>query len=129
MNAKFDPNLVAPLNRLIAVSCIGLVLGACSRDLSAQSTHATLPIASALAPSAVAAAEASPAPATIAPEPMVRALPDFSQLVDRYGPAVVNVEVTEKPRPGGLQGLSPNDPFYDFFRRFGIPAPEQGQRG
>ena len=28
-------------------------------------------------------------------------------------------------RRGGLQGLSPNDPFYDFFRRFGIPAPEQ----
>ncbi len=129
MNAKFDPNLIAPLKRLIAVSCIGLVLGACSRDLSAQSTHATVPIASAVATSAAAAAEASPAPATIAPEPMVRALPDFSQLVDRYGPAVVNVEVTEKPRPGGLQGLSPNDPFYDFFRRFGIPAPEQGQRG
>src|SRR5207253_3075499 len=23
----------------------------------------------------------------------------------------------------------PNDPFYDFFRRFGIPAPGEGQRG
>jgi len=45
------------------------------------------------------------------------ALPDFSQLVDRYGPAVVNVEVVEKApaRGRGLQGLSPNDPFYDFF--------------
>jgi len=62
-------------------------------------------------------------------EPLVRGLPDFSQLVDRYGPAVVNVEVIEKPQGGsGIQGLSPNDPFYDFFRRFGIPAPEQGQR-
>jgi serine protease Do len=30
----------------------------------------------------------------------------------------------EKPREG-VQGLSPNDPFYDFFRRFGIPAPDQ----
>jgi serine protease Do len=29
---------------------------------------------------------------------------------------------------GGIQGLSPNDPFYDFFRRFGIPTPEPGQR-
>lgn len=128
MNAKFDPNLTAPLKRLIAVSCIGLVLGACSRDLSAQSTHAAAPVAAAVGASAVAA-EAAPGPATTAPEPMVRALPDFSQLVDRYGPAVVNVEVMEKPRPGGIQGLSPNDPFYDFFRRFGIPAPEQGQRG
>src|SRR5207244_1897227 len=29
---------------------------------------------------------------------------------------------------GGLPGLSPNDPFYDFFRRFGVPGPEQGPR-
>jgi serine protease Do len=39
--------------------------------------------------------------------------------------------VVEKSKEGaGIQGLSPNDPFYDFFRRFGIPAPgEQGPRG
>jgi serine protease Do len=36
----------------------------------------------------------------------------------------VNVEVVEKAQPGngGPQGLSPDDPFYDFFRRFGIPG-------
>jgi len=27
-----------------------------------------------------------------------------------------------------LQGLSPNDPFYDFFHRFGVPGPGQGPR-
>ena len=60
----------------------------------------------------------------------MRALPDFSPWWRRYGPAVVNVEVVEKARPrGGPQGLSPNDPFYDFFRRFGIPTPDQGPRG
>ncbi|MBV8803415.1 MAG: trypsin-like peptidase domain-containing protein, partial [Sinobacteraceae bacterium] len=70
-------------------------------------------------------------PASQAPEAAVRSLPDFSGLVERYGPAVVNVEVTEKAQAsgGGAPGLSPNDPFYDFFRRFGIPAPDQGQRG
>jgi serine protease Do len=63
-------------------------------------------------------------------ESTIRALPDFSPLVEKYGPAVVNVEVVEKAQPqGGAQGLSPNDPFYDFFRRFGIPTPDQGQRG
>src|ERR1700719_2769352 len=100
-----------PMKRLIALCAIAIALAACSRDLSAQSTRA-------------AAAPAS------APEPVVRALPDFSQLVDRYGPAVVNVEVVEKPQPpaGGLQGLSPNDPFYDFFHRFGVPGPGQGPR-
>ena len=58
----------------------------------------------------------------------MRALPDFSQLVDRYGPAVVNVEVVERPQPAAWQGRTPNDPFNDFFRRFGIPAPQQGSR-
>jgi serine protease Do len=60
---------------------------------------------------------------------MVRALPDFSPLVEKYGPAVVNVEVVEKSQPtgGAPGGLSPNDPFYDFFRRFGIPGPDQQQ--
>src|SRR6202158_387843 len=80
-------------------------------------------------PAGVAPQASASAPAS-APEPVLRALPDFSQLVDRYGPAVVNVEVVEKPRPsaGGFQGLSPNDPFYDFFHRFGVPGPEQGPR-
>jgi serine protease Do len=70
---------------------------------------------------------ASPANA----ESLLRALPDFSPLVEKYGPAVVNVEVVEKapPATGGPGGLSPNDPFYDFFRRFGIPGPDQQPRG
>src|SRR6185312_5151099 len=53
------------------------------------------------------------------------ALPDFSPLVAKYGPAVVNVEVIEKPEEGGGQG---DDPLNDFFRRFGIPAPGGGQQ-
>ena len=47
-------------------------------------------------------------------------LPDFTPLVARYGPAVVNIEVIEKAPEGGAQG---DDPLNDFFRRFGIPAP------
>jgi serine protease Do len=55
----------------------------------------------------------------------VAALPDFSPLVARYGPAVVNIEVVEKPEGGAGQG---NDPLNDFFRRFGIPAPGGDQQ-
>jgi len=112
-----------PMKRMIALCAIAIALAACSRDLSAQSTRA------AAAPTSAAADGPASAPAS-APEPVLRALPDFSQLVDRYGPAVVNVEVVEKPQPpaGGLQGLSPNDPFYDFFHRFGVPGPGQGPR-
>ena len=52
-------------------------------------------------------------------------LPDFSPLVAKYGPAVVNIEVIEKTPEGGDQG---NDPLNDFFRRFGIPAPGGDQQ-
>ena len=51
-------------------------------------------------------------------------LPDFTPLVARYGPAVVNIEVIEKPE-AGAEG---DDPLNDFFRRFGIPAPGNGQQ-
>src|ERR1700730_9610738 len=124
MNPKFESSL----QRTIALCAIAVALAACSRDLSAQSARAaTAPVAAAPANAAAPGPAAAPASA---PEPVVRALPDFSQLVDRYGPAVVNVEVVEKPQPsaGGVPGLSPNDPFYDFFRRFGVPGPEQGPR-
>jgi serine protease Do len=61
------------------------------------------------------------------------ALPNFVPLVEAAGPAVVNVEVIQEQKNTGRMGggVSPDDPFYDFFRRFGIPVPDQGpgQRG
>jgi serine protease Do len=53
----------------------------------------------------------------------VASLPDFSGLVERYGPAVVNVQVVEHSQAGGESGDEGDDPFNEFFRRFGIPAP------
>src|SRR5207244_11622430 len=53
------------------------------------------------------------------------ALPDFSALVDNYGPAVVNISVTETMKindtPAQLPRLSPDDPFWQFFRHFQAP--------
>jgi len=117
--------------RLVAVCAMVLAVAACSRGFSAQSGHAGTPASAGAATEAgvvpVAAAQPVAAPSTDA---VARALPDFSTLVERYGPAVVNVEVVEKAQPSsGIPGLSPNDPFYDFFRRFGIPTPEQGPQG
>ncbi|HUI60012.1 MAG TPA: Do family serine endopeptidase [Steroidobacteraceae bacterium] len=103
------------------VLCVCAALAACSGDLSAQAPRPQLQSG---------AVQGQPPVAAPAVEGMLRALPDFSPLVEKYGPAVVNVEVVEKAQPslGGPPGLSPNDPFYDFFRRFGIPNPE-GPRG
>jgi len=53
------------------------------------------------------------------------ALPDFTELYDRQSPAVVSIDVTQKVRaPRGMPDISEDDPFYEFFRRFGqIPRP------
>ena len=50
-------------------------------------------------------------------------LPNFSPLVERYGPAVVNVEVIQRAQ-STAQGEQ--DPLNEFFRRFGIPPPGGG---
>lgn len=64
-------------------------------------------------------------------------LPDFTQITERSGPAVVNISVTgmvktsnneygsgdtaQRHAVPGIQGIDPNDPFFEFFRRFQGP--------
>jgi serine protease Do len=51
-------------------------------------------------------------------------LPDFTELVDRVGPSVVNIRTTEKR--GGTNASGEVDPnVEEFFRRFGIPMPNR----
>jgi len=50
-------------------------------------------------------------------------LPDFSELVERVGPSVVNIRTTERRAGGPQQGMDPN--IEEFFRRFGIPMPNR----
>jgi serine protease Do len=52
-------------------------------------------------------------------------LPDFTELVEKQGPAVVNISTTQSvrnPLLPQLPNLQEDDPFYEFFRRF-IPNP------
>ena len=64
----------------------------------------------------------------------VRQLPDFTGLVEKAGPAVVNIRTTERARTARGQmpqfpmpeGLDENDPFYEFFRRFFPPRQSPG---
>lgn len=51
-----------------------------------------------------------------------RGLPDFAGLVEKTGAAVVNVSTTQTVRSGPQSPVPENDPFYDFFRRFGPPS-------
>jgi serine protease Do len=56
-------------------------------------------------------------------------LPDFADLVEKYGPAVVNISTqTRGQQRQQIPGLSEDDPFYEFFRRF-LPPDQQAPRG
>jgi len=66
------------------------------------------------------------------------ALPDFTGLVERYGPSVVNISSKQNPLLGpqdfdGEYSLPEDSPLYDFFRRFfgdeGSPLPEDSEQG
>src|SRR5580704_14070170 len=106
----------------------------------AGASHAT-------ASSATQAAAVQPTPAAVASGP-ASALPDFSGMVQKYGPAVVNIAVTTKVSTayqgdegdegdgdsngngngngGGEQQdpFGPNSPFAPFFRGFQNPHPQ-----
>ncbi|HRE15718.1 MAG TPA: DegQ family serine endoprotease [Rhodocyclaceae bacterium] len=54
-----------------------------------------------------------------------RTLPDFTELVDKQGPAVVNISTTQVIRGRAMLpfGMDENDPRYEFFRHFGPKLP------
>ena len=96
----------------------GVVLSACSPNAST----AVPPVFAAAPPSAAPPATAAPA------APLVSGLPDFTALVERYGPAVVNVKVTSKARTSRTRAPRDQDQdeapsLEDYFRQFGIPLP------
>jgi serine protease Do len=80
--------------------------------------------------SPISSSQAQTAQPVAAPA-QARTLPDFSVLVEQNGPAVVNISTTAKVRTSGQEMQipgEPGDPFYEFFRRFQIPAPQQGDQ-
>src|SRR6185436_18998684 len=116
--------MTLPISARRAVSAVilSLAMAACSGDIQAQqppqrdgaSAPQVVPTVPATSPSAVAA------------------LPNFAPLVEKFGPAVVNVDVVQNAQPtasrggGGGGGEEGEDPFGDFFRRFGIEPPGRG---
>jgi serine protease Do len=71
---------------------------------------------------ATAALLFSPLPAAWAQAPQVL-LPDFTELVERVGPSVVNIRTVERARSSARQNPEMDENLEEFFRRFGIPLP------
>jgi serine protease Do len=88
------------------------VAGALSAGYVAGTRHAE--------PQLITAAQAAMMPAEAAAK---TGIPDFSGLVETYGPAVVNISAKHvvkqvAQRSGQQLPIDPSDPFYQFFRHF-----------
>ncbi|MDZ5459789.1 DegQ family serine endoprotease [Azohydromonas lata] len=116
---------LSPARLTLSLLAAGVIGGAGATFISSHHAGAAIP--------ANTASTAAVAAAPIAP---VAGAPDFSQIAERHGAAVVNITVTgmrsasndededQAAAPQGAMppGMSPNDPFYEFFRRFGPPG-------
>jgi serine protease Do len=102
--------------RAVSVLALTVVLGACSGDSRAQQPPP--PASSSSVPQAPVT---SPA--------LANALPNFAPLVEKSGPAVVNVDVVQNPKMGAGDDSEgdEDDPLGDFFRRFGLPNGPNGR--
>ncbi|MBL0141040.1 MAG: DegQ family serine endoprotease [Betaproteobacteria bacterium] len=56
-------------------------------------------------------------------------LPNFADLVEKHGPAVVNIRTEARAQRTQIPGLSEDDPMYEFFRRFMPPDQRGAPRG
>lgn len=53
-------------------------------------------------------------------------LPDFADIVEKTGPAVVNIRTTERVKSDPAQSAQGDEEMQEFFRRFfGVPMPQQ----
>jgi serine protease Do len=108
-------NSMTPTRLVLALVAAGMLGGAGASFISASRASAAVSSATVLAPVA-------------APVGLIAA-PDFSQITAQRGASVVNISVSGMHKvsndtadgPGGIPGLNPNDPLYEFFRRFQNP--------
>lgn len=132
---------IQPTKLILVLCAAGVIGGVGTTFVLGTHVFAATPPISAQTSGATNAALGAPATAIGAP--------DFSQITERYGAAVVNISVSGMQQTAnnadsanaeqgrGLQGLDPNDPFFEFFKRFqnpnggipnqrGIPTHSQG---
>ena len=109
---------LTPTRLVLALVAAGMLGGAGATFVAGSRAHAAAPAVVATANAAIGGIAA----------------PDFSQIAQRFGPAVVNISVSGMKKASnddadeapaaqrrGVPGMDPNDPFFEFFRRFQGP--------
>src|SRR5689334_8403772 len=112
--------------RLTLALCAAGVIGGAVGAITVNHNNAVAQSAPAVLAPAPAPVQAPPVAAG-APAATVT-LPDFTRIASQHGKAVVNIRVvgsTKASMRGGPQ-IDPNDPFYEFFRRFQGPQSPRG---
>jgi len=112
-----------PLKLTVAAVAVAAALGGAYSFGHLQAlpeAHAT--------PATASVTQSAVPPVAVAPT----ALPDMRSIVAANAPAVVNIGVTGTRKTSNVPQIDPDDPFYEFFRRFGgrMPhgaTPVQGQ--
>jgi serine protease Do len=131
------------LLNLIRKPLVAAILGAVVIAVPVSAVYVAGATRAAATPAALTADAAGAAPAAPAPvaAPAI-ALPDFSSMVQRYGPAVVNISVVTRVSAMNSQGdgddapgngggndnnpFGPNSPFAPFFRGQPFQMPQPG---
>ena len=100
----------------VVVFALGVVATFAWQRYQSENPHADLPALK------TTVANTSSSPSTIA-------LPNFAEIVERVGPAVVHISVESKlsarQRQSPFGNIDPDDPFYEFFKRFMPNHPPQ----
>ena len=120
MDRIWDMTQQPMFRRTLAAVLVLFVFTACQPKTSTASNAGTV-------------ADASPQGAAAVTKELRSRLPNFAALVQQQGPAVVNITTKGKKVKTRASSLSPDDPLFDFFRRFGMPnlppsreSPEEG---
>ena len=126
----------SPTALVLALATAGLIGGGTTAFVMGGHARAAAPVSAAVVGANLDHGGGSTVGTAVAPT----AAPDFAQIAQRYGPAVVNISVSgmrkvsaddgddaddAQPAQGGARrmppGMDPSNPLFEFFRRFGGP--------
>jgi serine protease Do len=113
---------LSPTRLILALLAAGVLGGGAAAWTLGSHANANAPVPA-----------APPVTAPVALSAPFPGAPDFTDIVQRFGPAVVNIAVSNATAEGDEDQTGaapdPNDPVFQFFRRHGLPMPNLPRGG